>query len=108
MREQAGFRIGPFELMDLTGLDVSHAVMESIYYQFYEEDRFRPSAMAAIRSAGGLYGRKTGEGFYRYENGQKESIAEPEVPADQPDLKVWVAPFRSEEHTSELQSRGQL
>ncbi len=93
MREQAGFRMGPFELMDLTGLDVSHAVMESIYYQFYEEDRFRPSAMAAIRSAGGLYGRKTGEGFYRYENGQKESIAEPEVPADQPDLKVWVAPF---------------
>src|SRR5690625_6159348 len=82
-----------FELMDLTGLDVSHAVMESIYYQFYEEDRFRPSAMAAIRSAGGIYGRKIGEGFYHYENGQKESIAEPEVPADQPDLKVWVAPF---------------
>src|SRR5690625_3555892 len=93
MREQAGFRMGPFELMDLTGLDVSHAVMESIYYQFYEEDRFRPSALAAIRSAGGLYGRKTGEGFYRYENGQKESIAEPEVPADNADLKVWVAPF---------------
>ncbi len=93
MREQAGFRMGPFELMDLTGLDVSHAVMESIYYQFYEEDRFRPSAMAAVRSAGGLYGRKTGEGFYRYEDGQKETIAEPAVPADQSDLKVWVAPY---------------
>jgi 3-hydroxybutyryl-CoA dehydrogenase len=40
MREQAGFKMGPFELMDLTGLDVSHAVMESIYHQFYEEPHF--------------------------------------------------------------------
>ena len=37
MREQCGFRMGPFELMDLTGVDVSHPVMESIYHQFYEE-----------------------------------------------------------------------
>ena len=35
LREAAGFRMGPFELMDLTGLDVSHPVMESIYNQFY-------------------------------------------------------------------------
>ena len=41
LREQAGFKLGPFELMDLTGLDVSHPVMESIYHQFYEEPRFR-------------------------------------------------------------------
>ena len=40
MREQAGFRLGPFELLDLTALDVSHPVMESIYHQFYEEPRF--------------------------------------------------------------------
>ena len=43
MREQAGFRLGPFELLDLTALDVSHPVMESIYHQFYEEPRFTPS-----------------------------------------------------------------
>ena len=42
MREQAGFRMGPFELLDLTALDVSHPVMESIYRQFYDEARFRP------------------------------------------------------------------
>ena len=70
MREQvnfggAGFKLGPFELLDLTGLDVSHPVMESIYRQFYDEPRFRPSALAAQRVAGGLLGRKTGEGFYR-------------------------------------------
>ena len=71
MREQVrltggGFRLGPFELLDLTGLDVSQPVMESIYRQFYDEPRFRPSVIGAQRAAAGLYGRKTGEGFYRY------------------------------------------
>jgi 3-hydroxybutyryl-CoA dehydrogenase len=62
----SGFKLGPFELMDLTGLDVSHPVMESIYQQFYQEPRYRPSAVAAQRYAAGLFGRKTAEGFYRY------------------------------------------
>jgi 3-hydroxybutyryl-CoA dehydrogenase len=42
LKDQAGFRLGPFELMDLTALDVSHPVMESIYHQYYEEPRYRP------------------------------------------------------------------
>ncbi|MBE0762983.1 hypothetical protein IH729_24890, partial [Escherichia coli] len=42
LRECAGFRMGPFELLDLTGLDVSHPVMESIYQQYYQEPRYRP------------------------------------------------------------------
>ncbi|MFZ2911424.1 MAG: 3-hydroxyacyl-CoA dehydrogenase NAD-binding domain-containing protein, partial [Candidatus Desulfobacillus denitrificans] len=54
LREAAGFRMGPFELLDLTGLDVSHPVMESIYHQYYEEPRYRPSVLAAQRLAGGL------------------------------------------------------
>jgi len=71
MREQVrfsggGFRLGPFELLDLTGLDVSQPVMESIYRQFYDEPRFRPSVIGAQRAVAGLYGRKSGEGFYRY------------------------------------------
>ena len=52
MREQAGFKMGPFELMDLTGLDVSHAVMESIYRQFFDEPRFKPSPIGTVRVAG--------------------------------------------------------
>jgi len=44
LRDQVGFRLGPFELLDLTGLDVSHPVMESIYRQYYDEPRYRPSA----------------------------------------------------------------
>lgn len=71
VREQMGFRMGPFELLDLTGLDVSHPVMESIYRQFYEEPRFRPSPITAIRLAGGMLGRKSGSGFYDYQNGVK-------------------------------------
>jgi len=43
LRDQVGFKLGPFELMDLTALDVSHPVMESIYRQYYDEPRFRPA-----------------------------------------------------------------
>jgi 3-hydroxybutyryl-CoA dehydrogenase len=100
MREQVvfgagGFRLGPFELLDLTGLDVSHPVMESIYRQFYDEPRFRPSALAAMRVAGGLLGRKSGEGFYRHEGGQQVAVPEPApVPptGPAPFASVWVPP----------------
>ena len=92
LRDQVGFKLGPFELMDLTALDVSHPVMESIYHQYFEEPRYRPSIITAQRLAGGVLGRKTGEGFYRYEAGMAQISAEPAVPlvADMP--PVWVSP----------------
>lgn len=90
MREAAGFRMGPFELMDLTGLDVSQPVMESIYRQFYDEPRFRPSPLAAQRLAGGILGRKTGRGFYRYEEGKADVLPEPPAPAALP-ASVWIS-----------------
>ncbi|PRB79017.1 3-hydroxyacyl-CoA dehydrogenase [Pseudomonas sp. MYb185] len=79
LRDGPGFRMGPFELFDLTGLDVSHAVMESVYEQFYHDPRYTPSFIAAQRVAAGLLGRKTGQGFYRYEEGQKIEQPEPAV-----------------------------
>ena len=90
MREQAGFRLGPFELLDLTALDVSHPVMESIYHQFYEEPRFTPSPITGTRLAGGLIGRKTGEGFYRYDDGKQQVPAETPAPTQLP-KRVWVS-----------------
>jgi 3-hydroxyacyl-CoA dehydrogenase len=51
LKDQAGFKLGPFELMDLTALDVSHPVMESIYHQYFEEPRYRPSVITAQRLA---------------------------------------------------------
>ena len=92
MREAADFRMGPFELLDLTGLDVSGKVMQSIYEQFQQEPRFRPSSLIPPRISAGLYGRKTGAGWYQYEEGKKID-SEPPVPAPlRPDCKVWVDP----------------
>ena len=90
MREACGFPMGPFELMDLTGLDVSHPVMESIYRQFYDEPRFRPLPETARRVAAGLLGRKTGEGFYRYTEGKRQEEPEPAPPPDRP-RAVWCS-----------------
>ncbi|SFC56557.1 3-hydroxyacyl-CoA dehydrogenase [Polaromonas sp. OV174] len=92
LREQAGFKLGPFELMDLTALDVSHPVMESIYHQYYQEDRYRPSVITAQRLAGGMLGRKTGEGFYRYEDGVSHVEAEAAAPVVENMPPVWVSP----------------
>ena len=63
MREALGFRMGPFELLDLTGLDVSGKVMQSVYDQFLQEPMFRPSSLVPPRMAAGLFGRKTERGF---------------------------------------------
>lgn len=92
LRDQVGFRLGPFELMDLTGLDVSHPVMESIYHQFYEEPRFRPSVITAQRLAAGVLGRKSGAGFYGYEQGIAQMPAEAQVPEVETMPPVWVSP----------------
>jgi 3-hydroxybutyryl-CoA dehydrogenase len=90
MREAAGFRMGPFELMDLTGLDVSQPVMESIYNQYYQEPRYRPSPLAAQRLTGGLLGRKTGRGFYTYTDGAAATLPAAVVPDARP-ASVWVS-----------------
>jgi 3-hydroxybutyryl-CoA dehydrogenase len=90
MRDVAGFRMGPLELFDLTGLDVSHPVMESIYHQFYEEPRFRPSPETARRLTAGLLGRKAGEGFYAYSGSQRQDPAEPPAPDERATL-VWIS-----------------
>ncbi|AEG93300.1 3-hydroxybutyryl-CoA dehydrogenase (Beta- hydroxybutyryl-CoA dehydrogenase)-like protein [Ramlibacter tataouinensis TTB310] len=91
LRDQVGFKLGPFELMDLTALDVSHPVMESIYRQYYDEPRYRPSVITAQRLAGGVVGRKAGEGFYRYADGKAQVPAEPPAPQVAELPPVWVS-----------------
>lgn len=90
LRHCAGFRMGPFELLDLTGLDVSVPVMESIHAQYYGDDRYRPVALARTRMVAGLLGRKSKEGFYRYEGGAAQGQAtQPAVAADAAPASVW-------------------
>lgn len=92
LKDQMGFRLGPFELMDLTALDVSHPVMESIYHQYFEEPRYRPSVITAQRLAGGVVGKKVGEGFYAYDKGAAQVPAEPAAPQVAELPPVWVSP----------------
>lgn len=66
-RLSGGFRMGPFELMDLIGIDVNYAVSRSVYEQFFQEPRFRPHPIQRAMVEAGTLGRKTGRGFYTYE-----------------------------------------
>ena len=97
LRDGAGFRMGPFELLDLTGLDVSQPVMDSIYHQYYEEPRFRPSPLLLQRKQAGLLGRKTGGGFYQYVDGAMQPPATSTSPAARP-ASVWVSRHYPESH----------
>lgn len=92
LRQAADFRMGPFELLDLTGLDVSGKVMESIYQQFQQEPLFRPSSLVATRISAGLFGRKTGEGWYQYVEGKKQAPDRPAVPSTAQKFPVWIDP----------------
>ena len=66
MKLGAGFKMGPFELMDLVGIDVNFAVSQSVYRGFFDEPRFRPSPMQQELVHAGRLGRKTGRGVYDY------------------------------------------
>jgi 3-hydroxybutyryl-CoA dehydrogenase len=65
--EASGFRMGPFRLMDLIGVDTNLAVTKSLFEAFYQEPRFRPSRLQQLKVDVGHHGRKTGRGFYYYQ-----------------------------------------
>ncbi|MEO6538046.1 MAG: 3-hydroxyacyl-CoA dehydrogenase NAD-binding domain-containing protein [Ferruginibacter sp.] len=64
--ESIGFKMGPFKLMDLIGMDINLAVSKSIYEAFDKIERFKPSPLQVDKVAKGQLGRKTGQGFYAY------------------------------------------
>ena len=66
LMENAGFKMGPFKLMDLIGMDINLAVSQSVYKAFNNNARFKPSPMQEQKVAAGNLGKKTGRGFYDY------------------------------------------
>lgn len=63
-----GFKMGPFELMDLIGVETNYSVTQSMFEQFQYDSKFRPSRIQKQKVDAGFYGRKTKKGFYTYEN----------------------------------------
>ncbi|MBG9565332.1 3-hydroxyacyl-CoA dehydrogenase NAD-binding domain-containing protein [Brevibacillus agri] len=67
MKRAGGFKMGPFELQDMIGIDINFATTESVYTDFFHEGRFKPSRIQQRMVQAGSLGRKTGEGFYDYD-----------------------------------------
>jgi 3-hydroxybutyryl-CoA dehydrogenase len=84
IRLGAGLRMGPFELMDLIGIDVNFAVARSFWEQSFGEPRWRPSPIHERMVASGRLGRKTGRGFYSYEKGEPHRPRDPDVDGERP------------------------
>ena len=68
LTEKGGFRMGPFTLMDYIGNDVNFAVTESVFKAFFYDPRFKPSLTQKRYAEAGFFGRKSGRGYYDYEN----------------------------------------
>lgn len=79
-----GFRMGPFALMDLVGLDVSLAVSKSVYTQTFHDPRFTPSVIQQALVDAGHLGVKTGRGFYDYTDGAEKPLPATHAPAPRP------------------------
>ncbi len=91
VRMAGGFRMGPFQLMDLIGIDVNFTAMQSMYEQTFGEPRYRPHPIQVQMVSQRALGRKTGQGFYSYANG--EEIADPKPPRPSPaDGKILFSP----------------
>lgn len=69
LRSVGGFRMGPFELMDLIGNDVNYAVTETVWKQMYFDPRYRPSVIQKRMAEAGYFGKKSGRGYYAYGEG---------------------------------------
>ncbi|MGI4842294.1 MAG: 3-hydroxyacyl-CoA dehydrogenase PaaH [Janthinobacterium lividum] len=85
LRDCGGFRMGPFELMDLIGHDVNFSVTNSVYHAYFGDPRFTPSVLQQELVNAGFLGRKTGRGFYRYGEGAEKPAVQLEAPQAKPE-----------------------
>ncbi|WP_343612132.1 3-hydroxyacyl-CoA dehydrogenase NAD-binding domain-containing protein [Chryseobacterium oranimense] len=76
MRTLGNFKMGPFELMDLIGVDVNFAVTTTVYKDYFYDPKYKPSLLQQRMSEAKLHGRKTGKGFYNYAQGAENPAAQ--------------------------------
>ncbi|MFQ5566582.1 MAG: 3-hydroxyacyl-CoA dehydrogenase family protein [Paracoccaceae bacterium] len=101
MRDCWHFRMGPFELMDLTGIDVNFPVSRIIYDGYMQDPRIKTSPNHMAMFDAGLYGRKVGKGWYEYEDGQPKPRPSPDFETDAAALKkIAVLGFTEERGTA--------
>lgn len=75
MKTLGNFKMGPFELMDLIGVDVNFAVTTTVYKDYFYDPKYKPSLLQQRMSEAKLHGRKTGKGFYDYSEGAEKPLA---------------------------------
>ncbi|MDQ1919768.1 3-hydroxyacyl-CoA dehydrogenase PaaH [Massilia pseudoviolaceinigra] len=86
MRDCGGFRMGPFELMDLIGHDVNFSVTQSVFNAYFGDPRFTPSVLQQEMVNAGFFGRKSGRGFYQYGEGAAKAAASQEAAHARPEV----------------------
>lgn len=75
MKTLGNFKMGPFELMDLIGVDVNFSVTKTVYNEYFYDPKYKPSLLQQRMSEAKLHGRKTGKGFYDYSEGTEKPVA---------------------------------
>jgi 3-hydroxybutyryl-CoA dehydrogenase len=75
MKTLGNFKMGPFELMDLIGVDVNFSVTKTVYNEYFYDPKYKPSLLQQRMSEAKLHGRKTGKGFYEYSEGVEKPVA---------------------------------
>lgn len=106
MRETGGFRMGPFELMDLIGHDVNFSVTRSVHQAYFGDPRFTPSVLQQEMVNAGFLGRKSGRGFYRYGDDDVRPAPQTEAPQPRPDsVSVSMEPGTPHAVTSPMEQR---